>query len=476
MSDPLSVALLAVLLLAGAGLFALAARRCRARRDRRREILDRWADGEFSARLPTGPGVDPDGSAALLNRAAESWQARVAGLAQQGAEWQAVFSSMHEAVLAVGTDEAVMMVNPAAARWLGLPPEQTLGRNILEVIRDLDVQQLVRSILRHGEPAAAEITLRGPDTRILSCNGTPLRNAAGARSGVVVVLNDITALRRLEKVRSDFVANVSHELKTPVTAIKGYVETLLDGALRQPAECEKFLRIVLRQANRLQDILEDLLSLSRLEQDPGQAHVEFQWLPVQRLLEGAAQACARKAEARNIRLRLPDAGTARVWGNGNLLEQALVNLLDNAIQYSVPGQTVEVDTQARADGREIAIRDHGCGISPQHLPRIFERFYRVDKARSRQRGGTGLGLAIVKHIAQVHGGRVLAASNVNEGSVFTLVLPDAPASAAGQPAGVSARAGPAPTTGGDPLASRSSAPAEEGTGGPQGRGINEVTS
>jgi two-component system phosphate regulon sensor histidine kinase PhoR len=241
----------------------------------------------------------------------------------------------------------------------------------------------------------------------------------------LIVLHDVTHLRRLELVRRDFVANVSHELKTPITSIKGFVETLLAGAIREPENAENFLRIVARQTERLNEIIDDLLSLSRIEKDAERGQIFLTTQRIKGVLAAAIEVCEPKAQERNINVLLdcPDDLRARV--NAPLLEQAVVNLVDNAIKYSEKDREVRVE--AERSGREVMVRvrDQGSGIAPEHLPRLFERFYRVDSGRSRQFGGTGLGLAIVKHIAQAHGGKVTVQSTPGKGSIFSLhLLPD----------------------------------------------------
>jgi two-component system phosphate regulon sensor histidine kinase PhoR len=221
------------------------------------------------------------------------------------------------------------------------------------------------------------------------------------------------------------VANVSHELKTPVTSIKGFVETLLDGAMRDPTDAERFLRIIARQADRLHAIIEDLLSLSRIEQSEDADDISLETAPLAGVLESAMNACQAGAAEREIAVTLEcEAGlTAKI--NLLLLEQAVVNLLDNAIKYSDPGRQVSVVAHSVDGEATISVADHGVGIAQEHLSRIFERFYRVDRARSRKLGGTGLGLAIVKHIVQAHHGSVTVDSTLGVGTTFTIRLPRA---------------------------------------------------
>ncbi len=257
----------------------------------------------------------------------------------------------------------------------------------------------------------------------MQAHGTPLRDAEGNRIGVLVVLNDVTRLARLENIRKDFVANVSHEIKTPITAIKGFVETLQEGKTHDPEDVKRFLGIIHRHVDRLEAIVEDLLALSRIEKEAEAEEIILGVPLVRGILARAIQACENKAEAKKIRLELDCSEELKGKINPRLLEQAVVNLLDNAINYSEEGTSVAVAAEETAQEILIRVQDHGSGIERKHQERIFERFYRVDKSRSRKLGGTGLGLAIVKHIVQSHGGRVSVESQLGEGSTFTLHLP-----------------------------------------------------
>ena len=259
--------------------------------------------------------------------------------------------------------------------------------------------------------------------RFLQLHGTNLANGKTSRNGAVIVLHDITRIHRLEEVRRDFVANVSHELKTPITSIKGFVETLQEGALSKPEEAMRFLEIIARHADRLNAIVNDLLSLSRLEEDSEQRRLFFENAALRPELISAVELAKIKAEKKNITIELicDENITAKI--NSILIEQAVLNLIDNAIKYSQDNSTIKVIVQKQETEILISVCDSGCGIEKQHLSRIFERFYVVDKGRSRKLGGTGLGLSIVKHISQVHGGYVTVESKVNEGSTFTIHLP-----------------------------------------------------
>jgi two-component system phosphate regulon sensor histidine kinase PhoR len=240
-------------------------------------------------------------------------------------------------------------------------------------------------------------------------------------------MNDVTRLRRLENVRRDFVANVSHELKTPVTSIKGYAETILDSGLEDTEQTSKFLQIIVRQSNQLHAIVEDLLDLSRIEQETDKEDIVFICGNVKDVLQAAVQLCSVKAQEKDIAINLDCAATLSYAMDPILMEQAVSNLVVNAIKYSDPASCVEIrgykTDQAGEEMIAISVQDYGVGIGKEHLPRLFERFYRSDKARSRKLGGTGLGLAIVKHIAQAHNGTVTVESELGKGSVFTIFLP-----------------------------------------------------
>jgi two-component system phosphate regulon sensor histidine kinase PhoR len=244
--------------------------------------------------------------------------------------------------------------------------------------------------------------------------------------GVLVVLHDVTRLHQLENVRRDFVANVSHELKTPITSIKGFVETLMDGAVENPEDARRFLSIISRQADRLNAIFEDLLSLSRIEQENERGGIGLEERSVGDVIDEALQSCLFHAQERQIELEKEYPENLKALINPNLLEQAIVNLVDNAIKFSESGQRVKVRAHVLDKSLEIQVIDSGKGIDRIHLPRIFERFYRVDKARTRREGGTGLGLAIVKHIAQAHGGFATVKSELGSGSVFSIHIPQLP--------------------------------------------------
>lgn len=388
-----------------------------------RRGAERFATGDFSQRLAVPDTVELGSLAATLNHMTEQLATQISVITQQRNGQEAILASMQEGVLALDSHEHVLTINRAAESLLGVTAAQAKGRTIQEVVRNSALQRLLVTAMHSIESQTAEIVLRGAEERVLQATATALRDASGRDIGVLVIMNDVTQLRHLENVRRDFVANVSHELKTPITSIKGFIETLRDGALDDRQQAERFLGIIARHADRLHAIIEDLLSLSRLEQESGSYDIACTEESIAEIIEAAMVACDAKATARQVTIVPSCAPARRVMVNAPLLEQALVNLLDNAIIYSKPGSTVWVDACCEGSELAVRVRDQGFGIPQEHHSRIFERFYRVDKARSRDSGGTGLGLAIVKHIAQVHGGHVSVASTVGQGSTFTLRLP-----------------------------------------------------
>ena len=410
-----------VLLAAALGLFT--SRRISQPLQDMRRGAERFAAGDFYHPLTVPDTVELGSLAMTLNRMATQLAEQIAVITQQRNEQEAILESMHEGVLALDTQERVITVNRAAEALLGVVATQAKGHTIQEVVRNVALQRLLVAAVHSPEPTTADIVLRGAGERFLQATATALRDAQGREIGVLVVLNDVTQLRRLENIRRDFVSNVSHELKTPITSIKGFVETLRDGALEDREHAGRFLEIIARHAERLHAIIEDLLALSRLEQDSDGYDIPRLETSLLEVIQAAILDCAAKAEAQHVTVLPTCAAELRAAVNAPLLEQALVNLLENAITYSNPESRVWVTAHQEDDLLVIAVRDQGIGIPQDHLDRIFERFYRVEKARSRERGGTGLGLAIVKHIAQVHGGQVLVTSAVGQGSTFMLRLP-----------------------------------------------------
>jgi two-component system phosphate regulon sensor histidine kinase PhoR len=385
----------------------------------------RFARGELDHRLADSDSEEIDALSAAMNEMAAQLDDRIRAVTRQQNEQQAMLVSMDEGVLAVDPQGTIISFNQALADLLHAKSDELAGRVIHEVIRKPDLLEFVELTLSSPSPVEKTIELHDTQDTQLRARGTALLDAQQQKIGALVVLHDVTRPLRLEAVRRDFVANVSHELGTPITAIKGFVESLLDGALEDRAHANRFLRIVLKQVDRLDAMADDLLTLSRLESEGEQQALERKPDSVRDVLRAAIQTCEPIAAERQVRIELGCSDELVTDIDALLLERAVVNLIDNAVKYSAPGTVVQVSGEREGGRIVVRVKDEGGGIAANHLPRLFERFYRVDKARSRERGGTGLGLAIVKHIAVLHHGSVDVASSLGVGSTFSICLPDA---------------------------------------------------
>jgi two-component system, OmpR family, phosphate regulon sensor histidine kinase PhoR len=338
------------------------------------------------------------------------------------AQQQVLFNSMLEGLLLLDRNRRIYLANRAFKNLFGLKTELR-GKTIMEALRVHELAALVERVEGDGQVLDYELKLPELSERWLQVNAAVISNSAGEREGTILVFHDLTRLKQLERTREEFVANVSHELRTPLSLIKGYVETLLDGARNDPEVAGRFLKIIERNAQRLDLLIQDLLTISALE--AGRIKLNLQPVELRPLVEKVFADLKPPAAAKNISLvnSLPDlAATA----DADRLEQVLANLVDNAIKYGRAQGTVTVGGHQADDGTmEIFVQDDGPGIPPESLDRIFERFYRVDKARSREQGGTGLGLSIVKHIVQSHGGKVWVKSEPGKGATFFFTLPPA---------------------------------------------------
>lgn len=350
-------------------------------------------------------------------------------LEAQLASQQLVLQSMTTGILALDMAQRVVSMNAAAERLFAVPGGAARGRLLQEVVRSPELHAFVNDALAAGGSARREVTLDSASAGILELAAAPMLDPRGAPAGLLIAADDVTAERRLESMRSDFAANVSHELRTPITNIKGYVETLLEIGWEDPARARQFLGVVQENARRLAQLVEDILALSSLEQRQAPQRLQFEEVSLDDLIGRVVDEIRGTADARQIRIDHAAPEGARIFASRSLLGQAVANLVQNAIQYSPPRTAVRIDVETNDDTTTISVRDQGSGISEKHLPRLFERFYRVDAGRAREAGGTGLGLAIVKHIAMAHGGRVSVQSRLGEGSVFRLHLPNAPAAA-----------------------------------------------
>jgi two-component system, OmpR family, phosphate regulon sensor histidine kinase PhoR len=418
----ITLAALPALLLAAVGGFLLSWRISRPLEEIEQGVL-RFTQGSLQHRIRIAGPLEITGLAASCNRMAAQLDEQTAVLKKQLGLLESTFRSMTEAVVVTDQEGRILRCNQAAGRLFGFEIMTATDRDIQEIIRHADVQQFLEKTLKKGSPTEAVIAVSTGREKILSAHGTLLRSETGQSAGALLVFHDITRLKQLETMRRDFAANVSHELKTPITAISGFVETLRDGALQEPENAARFLEIIARNVRRLHAIIEDLLALAKLEQEEEQGQIVLEWKAVGPVLENAAAVCARAAQEKGISVELNCPAALKAQLNAALLEQAVVNLLDNAVKYSRTDSRILLHA-AQEQGRVlIIVQDFGCGISREHHARLFERFYRVDKARSCKLGGTGLGLAIAKHIVQAHHGTITVESAQGRGSVFSIHLP-----------------------------------------------------
>jgi two-component system phosphate regulon sensor histidine kinase PhoR len=338
---------------------------------------------------------------------------------QMLARQQALFDSLVEGLLLLDENGCVQFANHAFFEMFGIK-DDVRGRNFIEVLRLPELIELIQRLKTESRVLDYELTLPGAVERYFNINAATV-HSENLHEGNVLVFHDLTRLKQLERTREEFVANVSHELRTPLSLIKGYVETLLDGAKDDPQTAEKFLRIVGRNVDRLAFLIEDLLTISKLES--GQISLNQEIVSLSSVVQNTFDELKGHAVARGIRL-VNELKNETAWADRERLQQVFFNLLDNAIKYGREGGDVLVRARAVSENEiEVQVQNDGGGIPAAEIERIFERFYRVDKARSREAGGTGLGLAIVKHIVLAHGGRVWAQSEPGHGAIFFFNLP-----------------------------------------------------
>jgi len=386
------------------------------------EVVRRVAEGDFSRTLtPWAPDVTE-----LLdlkqgiNATASHLRQRLTELSQEKTHIEAILRNMVDGVLLVDRAKKIVLLNPAAEQMLGAPAADALGRDHLEITHHFDLDELLERVLKTGQPGTLEIRRARPEAQILEARLAPA--GEGEERGVLIVLRDITRSRQLEQMRTEFVANVTHELRTPLTSIRGFAETLLEGALEEPETAAHFIGIIKRESEHLGSLIEDLLDLSRIES--GKFKMRREKVEIAALVEDTVNRLLPKAQSLSVSLTTavpPDLPT--LTGDSERLSQVLINLVDNALKYTPAGGHVTVSVRVEEREIAVAVADTGTGIPKADLPRIFERFYRVDKARTRATGGTGLGLSIVKHIIDSHKGTIKAESEVGKGSIFTFTLP-----------------------------------------------------
>lgn len=423
---PVPVVLIPLILIVGISAFLpawLFARRFVKPLQDLRDGAKRIAEGEYGHQIHGGVWGESRSLARTFNAMSECLSSQFEQLETDRFQLRTILGGMIEGVVAVGSGQHILFANEAAGRMLEFNPQTAVGRAIWEVTRQLQIQEVLLSALQDTEPRRDEFDWTGTSSRQLAVYVAPL--PGNPAPGAVIVLHDITELRRLERLRQDFVANVSHELKTPLSVIKACIEALLDGAVDDVQERRPFLEQIADQSERLHSLILDLISLARIES--GEEVLDFQAVPLDEAVVQCLDRYHAQAKAKNVQLVVvpsdPESSSASVWADEEALSQILDNLIDNAVKYTPEGGLIELGWVANGANIDLKVEDNGPGIPARDLPRIFERFYRVDKARSRELGGTGLGLAIVKHLVHVMKGSVKAASTIGKGTSFMITLP-----------------------------------------------------
>ncbi len=380
----------------------------------------RLATGDFSRKAAVHSNDEIGDLARALNYMADEINAKVKNVSSEKAKLEAILASMFEGIMLTNEKGEILLINPSARKMflIDLPPE---GRKPLEIIRNNALQEIVDRVLNENrEVITQEVQIASPEQKTIMINGVPIVKD-NVIEGAVFVFHDITELKRLEEIRKDFVANVSHELRTPISSIKGYAETLLDGKVDDKDTVKEFLGIIYQDSNRLANLIDDLLDLSRIES--GKMKMEFELLEILPIVKSCINILGKAAKDKSLSMKLDiPADLPKVPGDHKRLLQVFLNLLDNAIKYTPEGGSITISASGKEKMVQVDISDTGIGIPEKDLPRIFERFYRVDKARSRELGGTGLGLSIVKHIVQAHNGQVWVQSTLGHGSTFSFTI------------------------------------------------------
>ena len=385
-------------------------------------IARQMSEGQFAVRAPVRSQDELGVLGHALNVMVLRLREQIHNIEAERAKATAILDGMVEGVVAVDGQEGILLMNERARAMFGVGPGRGEGKPFLEVVRNADLHEIFRSGRTAGGVFRRELRLVHPADRTLRVTAVPLL-LTGETPGLVLVIDDVTELRRLEHVRTEFIANVSHELRTPLTAIQGYLETLLGGALDEPEHARRFVEIAFRHTERLGRLLNDLTDLSNIEL--GKVTLRLSPTPLRPLVDSVLELVAAKARDGEVTLHSEVSESLGVRADHDRLLQILINLVDNAVKYTPAGGTVTVRARRAADGRvELSVSDTGIGIPRADLPRITERFYRVDKARSRELGGTGLGLAIVKHLVLAHGGDLKIDSEEGRGTTVRALLPD----------------------------------------------------
>jgi len=388
-----------------------------------RKFSEKVAHGNLDARVKEVATDELGNLAESLNTTADALQGTIDALREEKNRVAAILEGMRAGVLAIDSEGRITLMNPVLGRILQADLKESLGKKLIEVVRNAELKGILDRVLADKKEVTATVEMALGTRRSFEVVAVPLAEAGPASGGVVAVLHDITRLKELEAIRKDFVANVSHELRTPLTSIRGFAETLLDGALEDRNNNRRFVEIIKSHALRLSDLTMDLLTLATLESESFQLKPEGIDLPalVHEVLESFRPLGHTKRQELEAMI---EPGLPPIKADRDRIRQVLINLLDNAVKFTPEEGRISLEVRLNAEGTgvELHVKDRGIGIPSSDLPRIFERFYRVDKARSREQGGTGLGLAIVKHIVEAHRGHVSVRSTLGQGSDFCVTL------------------------------------------------------
>lgn len=389
---------------------------------------ERISKGQFDKQIIISSKDEVGILANSINDMASKLNETFMSLQDKNLKLEAIMSSVVNGIIAIDSSEKILFINPVAIRILNINEKDAVGKHLLQVVRNNAIDKYMNSIIKDRKFFDTEITLEGQNEKILKFYANPIRQTEKSdMKGIIITIQDITELRKLERMRTEFVANVSHELKTPLTSIKGFVETLKMNGMDNPDDNLRFLGIIEDEADRLYRLINDILSLSELEQR--KAKIKRESINVSKSVAEVVEMLKKQSDDKHIGLSVKlQEGMKNLEGDPDQLKQMLINLIDNAIKYTPENGMVEVEAYNASDKSEneaviIKVRDNGIGIPQQHLPRIFERFYRVDKARSRKVGGTGLGLAIVKHVVILFNGKIEVHSDEGKGTEFTISIP-----------------------------------------------------
>lgn len=386
-------------------------------------IASQISKGHFEQRIDIKSKDEIGELANSINYMASTLSDTINSVTDKNIKMEAILSSVVNGIIAIDSDEKILFINPVAIDMLNIKESDVAGKHFLQVVRNNQIDNYLKYVIKHRSFYDTEITLNYPHEKILKLYTNPIKKfEKGEESGIIITIQDITELRKLENMRTEFVANVSHELKTPLTSIKGFVETLKIGAIEDKEDSIRFLNIIEDEADRLSRLISDILSLSELEGK--KVKVAHEKIRVQNTIAEIISMLSSQAVKKNITLLSEvNDGSLSIMGDLDKFKQMLINLVDNGIKYTPEGGTIKVEGFRDGDYLVINVIDNGIGIPDEYIPRLFERFYRVDKARSRKVGGTGLGLAIVKHIVKTFDGEISVESKVGEGTKFTIFLP-----------------------------------------------------